>query len=296
MAANINLVKKIAQIGAKFFLEHDDTIFRGITDIDSLLTNRDLSIKLFFKHMFLRGRRDSVSMKFYSDFERQFVAYFGNDDEVNGAGFAGKLKDIDPQAYDEALKTSGVNNGADRKMILSSYRFFAELPDNNPTNYILNNPIEQTYKRIDDIDSIGDKLTSFYHRNLYKRFDIPENVNGNENFLLPIDTHIGKISFLAGITSEIENKTIREKIAAKYLQAISDYSFDNKGEITKVNLNRDDLNEIKQAIIITCAKYSINPMDYNQGAWCVGFYSLPILFSLLEISDMKRIKFSFNLI
>ena len=48
MATNINLVKKIAQIGAKFFLEHDDTIFRGITDIDALLTNRDLSIKLFF--------------------------------------------------------------------------------------------------------------------------------------------------------------------------------------------------------------------------------------------------------
>ena len=233
-------------------------------------------------------------MKFYSDFERQFVAYFGDNDEVNGSGFAGKLKDIDPQAYDEALKTAGVNNGADRKMILSSYRFFAELPDNNPTNYILNNPIEQTHKRIDDIDSIGDKLTSFYHRNLYKRFDIPENVNGIENFLLPIDTHIGKISFLAGITSEIENKTIREKIAAKYLQSISDYSFDNKSEVTKINLNKDDLNEIKQAIMLTCGKHNINPMDYNQGAWCVGFYSLPILFSIIENCEVGKIKFAFN--
>jgi hypothetical protein len=233
MAANIQLVQRIAQIGDRFFRDHDDTIFSGITDFNRLREDRAMSLRLFFKHMFLRGRRDSVSMRFYSDFERQFVAYFGDNDVVNGSGFAVKLKFIDPQAYDEALKTAGVNNGADRKMILSSYRFFAELPDNNPTNYILSNPIEQTHKRIDAIDSIGDKLTSFYHRNLYKRFDIPENVNGIENFLLPIDTHIGKISFLAGITSEIENLTIREKIAAKYLQSISDYSFDNKGEVTK---------------------------------------------------------------
>lgn len=295
MAANIYLVKRIAQIGEKFFQEHDDTIFRGISDINTLRDNRALSIKLFFKHMFLRGRRDSVSMKFYSDFEKQFVEYFGNNDAVNSSTFVIKLESIDTQNYDELLKAAGLNNGADRKMILSSYKFFGEIPDNNPTNYILSSHIVESYKRIDAIASIGDKLTSFYHRNLYKRFGRPENVDGNENFLLPIDTHIGKISYLCGITSEIDNNIIKSKIENKYQQAISAYSFDNKESQVKINLNKDDLLEIKNAIIQVCNENKINPMDYNQGAWCVGFYSLPMLFSLLSKSNIEEIRFTFNL-
>ncbi len=292
MPANINLVNRIAQIGARFFNEHDDTIFRGV-DVNNLKVNSAASIKLFFKHMFLRGRKDSVSMQFYSDFESHFQDYFGNDDAINRKDFKYKLTEIVPFEYDNLLKEVGLNNRNDRKMILSSYKFFEELQDCNPTNYIINTPIEESFRRLDAISSIGEKLTSFYHRNLYKRLGIPEGVNGNTNFLLPIDTHIGKISFLSGITSEISNEEIRNKIEKKYKQSLSAYSFDTKKKLDKVNLNKNDLTEIKIAIIKICESNNINAMDYNQGAWCVGFYSLPMLFSLIENCEISEIDFSF---
>lgn len=67
-------------------------------------------------------------------------------------------------------------------------------------------------------------------------------------FTQPIDTWVRQICSKLGIISE------------KFL--------------TKQNLSKSELLEIKQAIIRTCERLKVSPIKFNQGAWYIGFYGI----------------------
>jgi len=306
MHPNKTLIVKISTIGDKFFDNHQDTIFEQAYKENKhlYLENWWLASQLLIKHLFLRGRKDQVSIAFYKIFIRFATTNFGiSTNNWDFSDFKNTIARESQSSLLEKLEATGLNNPLDREMIYSVIQFIKEVE--NPVKWVIeSHNLKNTYDRLRKIVGVGDKLASFFLRNIYRLFDLEKRIvasNDQESmlYLLPVDTWIGKICYLTGITGQISGKT-GQAIIAKYANTGKELTFSSDEEPSgsekpSKQLTETEKLELKKAMIKICLDLDKNPMSFNQGAWSVGFYSLPLLLSLLENKAVDGISFDYKL-
>jgi hypothetical protein len=176
--------------------------------------------------------------------------------------FSKKLKDSGyPLLYDfitplNDKESRFVNNDRDLSMIFSvlKYSFTLSDTDNNIVEHSINSikasRIIELYEEIDNISFVGDKIVTFFLRNILLIYFEQNKYNSlaiNElKCFLPFDTWISRTCIKIGIGTETDNLQI-----------------------------------LKEKMISTCKNFSINPLYFNQGAWYIGANSYTVLLSIL---------------
>ena len=236
---NKELLRGIESFGYIFKQE-----YRSEWDKDKLLNDWKYSLKFFFGQSFMRGRKDSLSIRFRDKtIEVLEKTFFEN-------------LNYPIEKLDIELKKAGVNNEGDRKMVLDTIRFIKQLQDYNITTYIikkLKEDEQQAYGDLDNISHVGDKIATLYLREICWMFDIKPK---DYMLIFPVDRWVKQI-------------INRLKI------------LDNK-QLSPTDLKKIKESEIKKKAIDICIKNEINPLKFNAGIWYIGTHSLEILLDNLE--------------
>ena len=211
---------------------------------EKLLDDWKFSLQFFYEHSFMRGRPDTLSIRFKDKTMEILKRTVFNDLNYN------------LEKLEEELIKAGVNNKGDRLMILDSIKFIKKIKDYNMTSYFINklqkNEQEAYEELIKDIKYVGDKIATLYFRELCWLFDIKVK---NYEFIFPIDTWVKQIINKLGILNEIFSSEKLKKIKES---------------------------EVKKKAIDVCLKYNIDPIKFNAGAWYIGYHSFEILLKNLN--------------
>lgn len=152
-----------------------------------------------------------------------------------------------------------INNDRDLLMILDVLKFLVtktNCEDYNIVKYsidkIKSGEIVDLYDNLNHISYIGDKISTFYLRNLAFVFSMTNEVSKLDKkdlkCFLPIDTWISQVCEKTGI-------------------------------IEKENMN--NLQMVKENMIEKCNGI-VNPLFFNQGAWYLGANSFNMMFELIK--------------
>jgi len=217
------------------------------------------ALKFFFSRAFMRGRRDEISVDFLNKAKNA----------LDGYDLKNKLPNLSnnwEEELEKQLKNYGVNNKYDRKLVLSTIKFI--LDENNKNNNLNYNlikytlqkikkcKIEEIYNALDGLTAVGDKIASFFLRDLACIFGLKIQKD-KRIFLQPVDTWVGQVL---------------EKL---YICQKSDIDKAIRG-------NEKSLEEVRKAIIDRCDKVEISSIEFNQGAWYLGVHAFDILFENLD--------------
>jgi len=254
---NDKKLKVIAKFGKKYqniYLYNQ----KKKEDLQNLLKNDWLeALKFFFSRSFMRGRRDEISVDFLNkaikvldDFNlKDNLAKFNQDEKWK-------------ETLQNKLQEEGVNNQYDRGMVLSTIEFILKLDNYNLINYSLQtignekHEIEKIYSELDSLTAVGDKIASFFLRDLVCIFDL-ELQSDKQIFLQPIDIWVSRI---------LEKLNIAQK-----------------SDIDKaISGNKNSLKIVREAIIKVCDDAKISSIEFNQGAWYIGFHSFEIMLENLD--------------
>jgi len=236
---NQQTLKKIESFGDVFKKE-----YRSQWKKEELINDWKLSLKFFFDHSFMRGRRDSLSIRFKDKSIEVLERTFFKDQNYP----FDNLK--------EELKQNEVNNGADRIMVLDTLKFIKNLSDYNITNYVvkqLKENEEEIYNELKDIRFIGDKIATLYFREICWMFDIKIK---NPILIFPIDTWVKQIINRLKILDD-------KILSLEELKKIKD-------------------SKVKEKAIEVCLQNDIDPIKFNAGVWYIGTHSLEILLNNLS--------------
>lgn len=223
-------------------------------DKDLLLTNWWEALKFYFDKTFYRGRIDKLSKKFKDAAIKALQEFriWEKLEELKINGWIDSTRfNVDENPLQRLLREANVNHRGDRLMVIGTLSFISGLNERNIVKWtikqIKNGKIEGVYSQLDNIPWIGDKLASFFIRDIVDLYELEAYLSPNDFiFTQPIDTWVKQIcGRLEIITEELSNK--------KYLS--------NK-----------DLREIKQAILKICNQFGVSPIKFNEGAWYVGFH------------------------
>ena len=117
---NVNTLKKIESFGDVFKKEYHSNWNK-----DELIKDWRLSLQFLYDHSFMRGRRDTLSTKFKN------IAI----NVLRETTF--KDLNYDLESLSHQLAEKGVNNNADRIMVIESIKFIRKIKDNNITTYFV---------------------------------------------------------------------------------------------------------------------------------------------------------------
>ena len=242
------------------------TEYKDKKNLKEKIENKDNwwdALNFFLHHALMRGRKDELSDKYY-DFTvhvlselkikghlEELVLKNIKDDKFFNQLKEELLKSRQIKGYEKPLK---LDNKRDIEMIKGVSQFIINHNEKNIVTYsvsqIKDNKIDSIYKELDSIYEIGDKIASFFLRNIVficlneERDNIEsKDVNIVAHFL-PIDTWIRKVALLSGI-------------------------------IGNYKLSED---KIKINMIEKCKTAEVSPLFFNQGAWYIGFNSFELLF------------------
>lgn len=213
------------------------------------------ALKFFFGRSFMRGRRDEISNKFMERAIHILEQFFGDEKTkfLQGLNNNKEWK----EDLTSKLQEGKVNNKGDRKMVVSTLGWISGLNDDgfNLINYSLRKAkekrIEELYGELDRLNYVGDKLASFFLRDVACIFDLQVN-NEQQIFLQPVDTWVDQV---------VESLGIYKPETAK--KAISG--------------NKEALNTVRKQIVKSCNGAGVSPIEFNQGAWYIGPHSFQIL-------------------
>jgi hypothetical protein len=208
----------------------------GQWDPERLRSDWWTALQFFFSHSFYQGRRDSLSLRF----ER--AATEALSESLDPSSNSERLHSVcldEGSTLDADLQNAGLTKRMDRLMVLSTLAFIRELPQANIVAWSLDE-IEQgavytVYRELDSIKSVGDKIISFFLRDLDFLFNLAPQLDGDEVLMQPVDTWVRQISESIGIVQP-----------------------------------GDSDHHMKRSIVIACNEADVSPNRYNVGAWCVG--------------------------
>lgn len=208
---------------------------------DSIRTDPLQALEFLHSKLFMRGRRDAVSIAF-------------RDRTTAALGRYHTLEEIDLTGFDDYLHGQGVNNRHDRRMIVESVRFVrTELTSYSGNVYnwaveaIRSGDTHDAYLALDAIHAVGDKLASFYLRDIVFLEDM-EGVVGVTDYpyLQPVDMWVLRV-----------------------------------GRSLKVIGNDDASSVVKDKLISACLAADVSPLLFNAGAWMVGAHAYELLIETL---------------
>ncbi len=244
----------------------DNNVLQGIETLGDKYIEKHLSkwknkqlhkswweaLNFFFSHSFMRGRRDSLSVK-YCEFTIETLEDFETSENLKPNTVLNRLENLK-----SLLKPpkGELKNDMDVKMVLDTLKFItSDKEKHNIYEYALqkikNDKTDELYNELNGIYGIGDKIATFYIRDILllnpdikiKREDI--------KYAFPIDTWVLTIS-------------------------------------GKLNINEQKVDEIKKNFIDNSTNYNLCPYKIAAGLWYLGFNSLDIL--LENISCLSNIK------
>lgn len=240
---NMDLLKTIYKYGDTYKQKFLDKRYKS----DELLTDWCKALKFLFDRAYYQGRKDFISQKVEIAVARQLKALIKNNHADN-------TYMIDPKnlpAIEEALKQKigrgKIGKGADIEMTKGILTFISDIKDYNIVGYsiekIKKGKTEEHYKELQNIYSIGPKISSFYLRDLVCLYSLEQYLDAADlSFLQPIDTWVRQVAYRIGvIVSEKEDEEV-----------------------------------VRQKIIETCKDVNLS-MKFNQGAWYIGHHSLDIV-------------------
>lgn len=235
--AQQNLAKKIASYSKIY-----KRALLGRWDKEKLLTDWNSALLFFFGHSFYQGRRDALSERF----EKRAEEVIQKNIKSIESALTSSDRDYfsEKSKLDTSLQEEGVNKRLDRLMVLSTLNFIKGIDKNNIVLYSLNTEdLPNIFQQLLTIKSVGDKIASFYLRDLDFVFDIAKSLVNKEDYILmqPLDTWVRKISIQLGIVQ-----------------------------------NQKDTYWMKKAVVKFCLEANINPNDYNVGAWYVGSHKINV--------------------
>jgi hypothetical protein len=234
-------LKKIESFGDIFKKE-----YRSQWNKEQLQNDWIYALKFFFDHSFMRGRKDSLSIRFKDKSIEVLEKTFFKDQNFSF------------DSLEEELKQNEVNNKADRMMVIDTLKFIKNLDDYNITNFAIKGLKEneqESYDKLRDIKFIGDKIATLYFREICWMFDIKIK---NQMLIFPIDTWV----------KQIINR-LRILDGDKILPLI---------ELRKVKDSK-----VKEKAIEVCIQNSIDPIKFNAGVWYIGTHSLEIVLNNLNV-------------
>lgn len=200
---------------------------------------------LTFMHgkLFMRGRRDSVSVTF-RDRTRNVLEQYKS------------IHDIDLTVLKSQLHASGVNNQHDRRMVAASIAFARTELDGFGCNVyvwaadaIRTGRSAAAFVKLDGIHAVGDKLAAFYLRDVAFLEDIEDSIGADDyRYFQPVDTWVERVTQSLGIITTSD------------------------AGMTYV---------VKRKIIAACQTASVSPLLFNAGAWMVGAHAYRMLIERL---------------
>lgn len=201
----------------------------------------------------IKSYENALSKKYYEDF-----LLFSSDMASKGYQLIHLL--VLPLNKEEThpLFNFNINNDRDLLMILDVLKFIFTKTNNNRNivkysiDKIKSGQIAELYDSLNHISYIGDKISTFFLRNIAFIFSMANEVakldKKDLKCFLPIDTWISQVCEKAGI-------------------------------IEKENLN--NIQMVKENMIEKCSGI-VNPLFFNQGAWYLGANSFDMMFELIK--------------
>ena len=242
----LKLIQKIAKFADKYYEEH-----LGNIRVDELKNDWWEALKFFFSKAFYQGRRDEISYRVQKAAE-EVLGYYFNNPQTKDQNFDLLKRQNWKQLIDKLKEKIGkgkVGRKRDIEMIKSTLDFISRIPDKNIVNYsvkkIKNGELKSLWKELLKIYSVGEKVASFYLRDLVALLHLESDIHDGLEYLQPIDTWVRKMCKICKIEGE-NDKELREKI------------------------------------VQICKKSNISPIKFNMGAWYVATHALFILINLLE--------------
>lgn len=216
---------------------------------DAIRSDPLQALEFLHSKLFMRGRRDAVSIAF-------------RDRTAAALRLYGTLEEIDLAGLDDYLHAQSVNNRHDRRMVVESVRFVrAELSayGGNVYNWavgaIRDGRIRDAYLALDGIHAVGDKLASFYLRDVVFLEEIEDGVHVTDYpYLQPVDSWVLRV-----------------------------------GRSLKLIDGADSGAAAKDKLISSCLTADVSPLLFNAGAWLVGAHAYELLIETLQGPDSRNI-------
>jgi len=199
------------------------------------------ALEFLHSKLFMRGRRDTVSVAF-------------RDRAAAALQKLGTLEAIDLGGLDGYLHAQGVNNRHDRRMVVESVRFARNeltVQGGNVFNWAVeelrSGHSQDAYLALDAIHAVGDKLASFYLRDVVFLDELEGDIKVTDYpYLQPVDTWVLRV----GQSLELIDKA-------------------------------DAGSSAKDKLISACLAADVSPLLFNAGAWLVGAHAYELLIETL---------------
>lgn len=245
---NESFVRSIVEYGNRYRQE-----MLGKYNPDSLLANWWLALDFSLGRACFQGRRDDVSEPVYQRVVDVLLPLFGG---TGGANIyqQERLRDWESikQQLEMRIGKGKVCKGRDIEMVLSALDFIGHLPSLNVVDCsiqkIRSGEIGKHYDELQrGIVQVGPKIAAFYPRDIVSLYQLENLVNEGFTFCLqPIDVWVRKLVKKIGMAGD---------------QASDD--------------------EVREAIIALCREYRVSPVQFNQGAWYLGYFAFDLVVEML---------------
>jgi len=208
----------------------------------SIMSNPTDALAFFYGKVFMRGRKDTISVVFMNRAIEVLQEYKS-------------IHDIDLASLEEELHLHGVNNHYDQRMVIESIRFIRDnLKDydynifNWAIDLIRTNCCPEAFSALTGIFAIGDKLATFYLRDVTLVSDLEPTIRSESYiYFQPIDTWVKQVSDAIGITEPTDREIL----------------------------------VVKEKIVACCLEVGVSPLLFNAGAWMAGANAFRLIIELL---------------
>ncbi|KKG18178.1 hypothetical protein EO98_19280 [Methanosarcina sp. 2.H.T.1A.6] len=244
------LIQKVASYSDEYVKENLNDKY----DKHILLTNWQESLSFHFGHSFYQGRRDKISQKIEKRAKDILEKYIN---ENNGIPEVILNKENFPEIRSRLMEGIGkgkIGRSRDIEMIISILGFISENSERNIVNYSLsriqNGETADHFKELQKIHSIGPKCSSFYLRDLVSFYSLEPKIKKREDLvcLQPVDTWVRKVAYEVGIINKLDE--------------------------------RDE--NVREKIVDACSELGVSTIEFNQGAWYLGYNSFKLLIKKLK--------------
>jgi hypothetical protein len=250
---NASLASSIVSYSSRY---HQEMLSRY--DPDRLLENWWAALDFFFGRACFQGRRDDISERVYQEVVAVLSSLFSGDERT--ANYQ-KERYQGWETVERELKQrigkGKVGKARDVDMVLSALDFIGQLPALNIVSYsverVQHGEIDEHYKELqrsknkNGIIQVGPKIASFYLRDVVSLYHLGDKVPDEFAFhLQPVDVWVRKLAYKTEI--------------------VSDEASDR---------------EIQKAIVALCKEQGCSPLQFNQGAWYVGYFAFDLLLEIL---------------
>ena len=266
------------------FLKLDKPDILSFNNLERLSNSWWYALLSFFGVSFLQGRRDELSNKFIKCAKEALNLYFFGDEIAKKWKLKVLCKTVSPEVFlkvkndcsqteemddfSRMLCEKNVNRERDRKMVLHTLCFVNNLSeyDNNIVSYsktmISEGKLEDLYRELQKIHSVGPKIASLWIRDLVTIFGLEEFLGSTAKFweyMFPVDTWVEQFY--------------------RFFKEIKEDSPENSINIQKLVADMVD----------QCKQEALNPSKVNQGIWYSSKHPWIVISECSELNSLKSL-------